>query len=228
MPAAPFSPTEIDAVYKAIFMRRDMRHFIKGEVDPSQLKRLLVAAHHGPSVGFMQPWRFIRITKPTLRRSIQALVRQEQEDTAKAIGDRRSEFLQLKVEGIGDCAELLIVTLADNREEHIFGRRTIPEMDLASTACAIQNMWLAARAEGLGMGWVSIFKPEELSHLLKLPSGSQPIAILCLGPVDSFYDKPMLETENWAQRTELNGLLMENQWMQPDHQLIAADATPQD
>ncbi|WP_221899551.1 nitroreductase family protein, partial [Bathymodiolus platifrons methanotrophic gill symbiont] len=111
-----------------------------------------------------------------------------------------------------ECAELLIVALPDKREQHIFGRRTLPEMDIASTACAIQNIWLAARAEGLGMGWVSLFDPEQLSTLLKMPVGSQPIAILCLGHVEEFYSRPMLELENWAEGRALEEFINENYW----------------
>lgn len=215
-----FSQLEIDAVYKAIFLRRDVRHFVPGTIPLQQLKRLLLAAHHAPSVGYMQPWRFIRITDIDLRQRLQALVEEEKSDTAKALEQRSDEFMRLKVEGIKDCAEVLVVTLAAQREQHIFGRRTLPEMDLASTACAIQNLWLAARAEGLGMGWVSIFKPEQIQTLLELPEGSKAIAILCLGQVEQFYDKPMLELEHWAEREDLNALLMENSWGQADQALI--------
>ncbi|HAW62712.1 MAG TPA: 5,6-dimethylbenzimidazole synthase, partial [Pseudomonas sp.] len=147
-----FSPQERAAVYRAIGERRDMRHFAGGEVAPELLSRLLSAAHQAPSVGLMQPWRFIRITRAELRTAIAALVGEERRRTAQALGERSAEFMRLKVEGIEDCAELLVAALMDGREQHIFGRRTLPEMDLASLACAIQNLWLAARAEGLGMG----------------------------------------------------------------------------
>jgi 5,6-dimethylbenzimidazole synthase len=100
----------------------------------------------------------------------------------------------------------------DGREKHVFGRRTMPEMDLASVACAIQNMWLAARAEGLGMGWVSIFDPDDVRVLLGIPAGARPIAILCLGHVERFYDEPMLETERWATRKPLEECVFENRW----------------
>jgi 5,6-dimethylbenzimidazole synthase len=105
--------------------------------------------------------------------------------------------------------------LCDQREQHIFGRRTLPEMDLASLSCAIQNLWLAARTEGLGMGWVSMFEPTSIKTLLNMPDDSQPVAILCLGHVDSFYDKPMLEQEQWASRLDINTLLFENTWNTP-------------
>ncbi|MBC7697591.1 MAG: 5,6-dimethylbenzimidazole synthase, partial [Bacteroidia bacterium] len=192
-----FSDVEIAAVYRAIAERRDMRHFLSTPVEPEILTKILWAAHHAPSVGLMQPWRFIRISNLNLRKNIHELVDEERVKTAQAIGEyentaRMAEFSRLKVEGILDCGELLVVALCDKREQHIFGRRTLPEMDLASVSCAIQNMWLAARAEGLGMGWVSIFDPLALAKLLDMPSDAKPIAVLCLGHVNSFYKEPML------------------------------------
>ena len=189
-----------------------MRHFAGGDVAPETLRRLLTAAHQAPSVGFMQPWRFIRIRRPALRDALYEAVQREITASAEPLRDRKQEFLRLKVEGIRDCAELLVVALCDHRERYIFGRRTLPEMDLASAACAIQNLWLAARAEGLGMGWVSLFQPEEIKPLLKMPEDSHPIALLCLGPVHEFYDKPMLEQENWDSRRPLDSLIMEDGW----------------
>lgn len=207
-----FNDEERAGVYRAIAERRDMRHFLPDPVDPEVLSRLLQAAHQAGSVGLMQPWRFIRITDVELRKRIYDLVEQERIATAKALGERHDEFMKLKVEGILECGELLIVALPDRRERHIFGRRTMPEMDLASTACAIQNLWLAARAEGLGMGWVSLFNPKDLVQLLAMPVGSHPVAILCLGHVEAFYPKPMLELENWAQGQPLEGFVSENTW----------------
>ena len=207
-----FSEEERAAVYRAIAERRDMRHFSGGEVAPELLARLLEAAHMAPSVGLMQPWRFIRITQPALRESIHGLVEAERLRTAEALGERGSEFMRLKVEGIRECAELLVVALMDGREAHVFGRRTLPEMDLASLACAIQNLWLAARAEGLGMGWVSLFDPHALAELLAMPAGSKPLAVLCLGPVEAFYEAPMLVQQGWARPRPLHELLFENRW----------------
>ena len=214
-PDHAFSLPERQAVYRAIHERRDMRHFSGGIVADDLLQRLLSAAHHAPSVGFMQPWRFVRIRSRSLRESVHALVEQERLLTAQALGEREDEFMKLKVQGVLDAAELLIVALPPGREAHVFGRRTLPEMDLASAACAIQNLWLAARAEGLGMGWVSIFCPLQLGQLLKMPEGSKPIAILCLGPVHAFYDQPMLQAENWARRAALADMVFEDGWGQP-------------
>ncbi|MDO3399890.1 5,6-dimethylbenzimidazole synthase [Mycolicibacterium neoaurum] len=208
-----FSAQERQAVYRAIAERRDMRRFIAGAIiEPELLARLLQAAHAAPSVGLMQPWRFIRITDGALREAMHALVDKERLRTAEALGERGDEFLALKVEGIRDCAELLVVALGEGRRRHIFGRRTMPQMDLASVSCAIQNLWLAARAEGLGMGWVSIFEPTTLATLLGMPEDAEPVAILCLGPVPEFPDRPALEIDQWTYGRPLSDFVSENGW----------------
>jgi 5,6-dimethylbenzimidazole synthase len=210
--AHAFSEDDRAAVYRVIAERRDMRHFAGGAVADEVLSRVLEAAHQAPSVGLMQPWRFIRITDTVLRAAVHDLVEDERVRTADALGERSEEFMRLKVEGVLTCAELLVVALGDDRDKHVFGRRSMPYMDLASAACAIQNLWLAARAEGLGMGWVSLFEPKELATLLDLPSGSEAIAVLCLGPVAEFYSRPMLIEEGWATARPLSELLHENTW----------------
>ena len=218
-----FSDAEQAAVYRAIFERRDMRHFSGGSVPDEQLQRLLGAAHRAPSVGLMQPWRFIRVRRASLRQTLHDLVERERILTATALAERAGEFMKLKVQGILQAAELLVVAMPPGREQHIFGRRTLPEMDLASAACAIQNMWLAARAEGLGMGWVSMFCPQQLAQVLHMPGGSHPVAILCLGPVTAFYDQPMLQAEKWAHRAALADMVFEDCWGQP---ASASEPTP--
>ena len=199
-------------MYRAIAERRDMRRFAPGDVPEDVLARLLAAAHAAPSVGLMQPWRFIRITDDALRRGIHDIVSEERRQTASALGPRADEFLRLKVEGVLDCAELLVVALGDGRDKHVFGRRTLPQMDLASVSCAIQNMWLSARAEGLGMGWVSIFDPARLGALLGMPDDAEPVAILCLGPVPDFPDRPALEIDEWTFGRPLDEFVSENGW----------------
>jgi len=192
-----------------------MRRFLGGsQIPPEVLARLLQAAHAAPSVGLMQPWRFIRITDETLRRRIHALVDEERFRTADALGERARQFLALKVEGILDCAELMVVALSNGRD-HVFGRRTMPYMDLASVSCAIQNLWLAARAEGLGMGWVSLFDPPRLAGLLGIPADADPVAILCLGPVPDFPDRPSLELDHWTVGRPLAEFVSENEWQFP-------------
>ena len=207
-----YSVADRDAVYRVIAERRDMRHFAGGSVPEDTLRRLLEAAHQAPSVGLMQPWRFIRVTRPALRQDVHALVEAERVRTADALGERSDEFMRLKVEGVLTCAEVLVVALGDDRDRHVFGRRTMPHMDLASASCAIQNLWLAARAEGLGVGWVSLFDPGDLARLLALPTGAEPIAVLCIGPVEEFYAGPMLEQEGWAARRPLDELLSVDGW----------------
>ena len=212
-----YTDQEQTAIYKVIAERRDMRHFLPTPVANEMLTKILQAAHYAPSVGLMQPWRFIRISDSKLRKQIHQLVDDERIKTASAIGEfetttRMADFLKLKVEGILTCGEVLVAALCNDRDKHIFGRRTLPEMDIASVSCAIQNMWLAARAEGLGMGWVSIFDPVKLAHLLNIPNGAKPIAILCLGHVNSFYKEPMLVETGWVLAKPLSEMLMENQW----------------
>ena len=208
-----FSEEERESVYRVIAARRDIRHFKSDTpIDPDVLLRLLSAAHQAPSVGLMQPWQFIRITDADLRCDIATLVEQERQRTAEAMDERQDEFLSLKVEGIRECAELLVVALAPD-DGTVFGRRTLPrEMAISSVACAIQNLWLASRAENLGMGWVSMFDPAALSALLEMPEQALPMAVLCLGPVDSFYREPMLEQSGWREGKPLSSLLSENGW----------------
>jgi len=208
-----FDATERDAVYRAIALRRDTRHFQPGQRVPrEQLLRLLQALHQGPSVGLMQPWRVIHITDTARRERIAALVEAERQATAAALGDRSAEFLRLKVEGLRDCAEVLALVLPPD-DGTVFGRRTMPrEMALCSAGCAVQNLWLAARAENLGLGWVSMIEPAPLAEALRLPAGAQPLGLLCLGPVEHFYEAPMLEQQHWRQRRRLSDLLMDNHW----------------
>lgn len=207
-----YSDAERAAIYRVIAERRDMRHFSREPVPAEILQRILHAAHQAPSVGLMQPWRFIRISDSGLRSKIHEQVECERQLTAQALGERNTEFMRLKVEGIRDCAELWVAALMDRREEHVFGRRTLPEMDMASVACSIQNMWLAARAEGVGLGWVSLFDPLALAALLDIPAGGKPVAVLCLGQVEAFYAAPMLQLEGWRTPQPLHQTLYENQW----------------
>lgn len=207
-----FSDVDIAAVYRTIHARRDIREFLPGPLPDGLLERLFTAAHAAPSVGYMQPWRLIRVTDTALRASIEKLVGDERQRTAAALPSRNDEFLRLKVEGLRSCSEVVVAALMDGRERHVFGRRTLPEMDLASAACAIQNMWLAARAEGFGLGWVSIFDPVALASLLSMPAGARPIAILCIGRAVDFPQRPLLEQLGWGRRLELDRVVFENRW----------------
>ena len=209
----PFTEAERAVFYRVLAARRDMRHFTPGaSVDPVVLQRLLQAAHDAPSVGLMQPWHFVRVIDAGLRARIAEQVDAERLATAAALGERGGEFLQVKVEGVRDCAELIVAVLAPD-DGTVFGRRTMPrDMALCSLACAVQNLWLAARVENLGLGWVSMFEPDALACVLRLPDGAQPMALLCIGPVPAFYDAPMLEQTGWRHGRPLNELVHTDTW----------------
>ncbi len=209
-----FTDTDRASLHRVIAARRDMRHFTPGTtVDAAVLQRLLEAAHHAPSVGLMQPWHFIRVCDAALRDRIAALVDAERLATAAAMGERSDDFLQLKVEGVRECAELIVAVLAPD-DGTVFGRRTMPrDMALCSLACAVQNLWLAARVENLGVGWVSMFEPDALARLLNLPTGAQPMAVLCIGPVPAFYDAPMLEQTGWRTGRPLAEFVTVDRWL---------------
>jgi len=219
-----FLPHQIESVYQAIEQRRDMRHFLATPIKAETFDRILSAAHSAPNVGLMQPWRFIRITDSSLRQKLHEEVEKERLRTATALNKCKDEFMKLKVEGILECAEVIVVSLSDKRAQEVFGRRTLPEMDIASVGCAIQNLALAARAEGIGMGWVSLFDPQVVADLLQIPNadkeedGGKAIAILCLGHVAEFYKIPMLERENWRKPLPKEQVTFYNRWnkMHPD------------
>ena len=208
-----FSAIDRETLHKIMHARRDMRHFLPNcTIEEDVLDRLMEAAHLAPSVGLMQPWRFIHINDDSLREKIAQLVDEEIQQTANVMNERKAEFLRLKLEGIRDCAKLIAVIQAPD-DGTLLGRRTLPtEMALCSTACAVQNLWLATRAENLGMGWVSLFDPAKLAQLLCCPDGAQPIALLCLGPVKEFYAEPMLVEEGWRKTKNINSVQFNNKW----------------
>lgn len=214
MNAHRYPDADIAAIYRVMRERRDMRHFTGAPMEDGQLGRLIDAALLAPSVGYMQPWRFVRVTNARLREALHCHVKEECARTAAAIPERAEEVRRLKLEGIRECTELLLVALPNAREQYVLGRRTLPEMDVASVACAIQNMWLAARAEGLGLGWVSIFDPEVVGEMFGLPAGSAPVALLCIGPVPEFYPEPMLKSAGWDSPRAREALVFENGWGQ--------------
>src|SRR5262249_30904330 len=188
-----FSGTERAAVYRAIFERRDCRRFLPESIHDDLIARLLTAAHHAPSVGFMHPWNFLLVRSVEVRRRIHAAFELANARAAAAFdadGDRARGALyrSLKLEGILESPLNLCVTC--DRLRHgpvVLGRTSQPEMDLYSTVCAVENLWLAARAEGVGVGWVSILDPADLRAILGIPEAIVPVAYLCLGPVPSFH-----------------------------------------
>ncbi|MHB1836542.1 MAG: 5,6-dimethylbenzimidazole synthase, partial [Solirubrobacteraceae bacterium] len=201
------------AVYDVIAERRDVRRFRPDEVADDVLKRVLAAAHRAPSVGLMQPWRLIVIRDLATRSEIRRLAQRERIRQADRFDERARLFLDQKIEGVIE-APLGVCVCCDHgdTDEEILGRATIPQTDVYSTACAIQNLWLAARAEGLGVGWVSFYRPPELAALLGLPTRVEPIAYLCLGWPDEQPVRPTLEAVGWSRRMPLNAVVMSERW----------------
>jgi 5,6-dimethylbenzimidazole synthase len=210
-----FPTEERRGLYRAIRSRRDIRHFRTDPIPDQALARIISAAHHGPSVGFMQPWDFILIRDLTVRRQVTDLFHREREAAACFFEEpRRSHFLSLKLEGILAAPVNLCVTCDPTRGEVVLGRNSVPETDVYSTCCAVQNLWLAARSEGIGVGWVSILKLPQLRQILGIPPHIIPVAYLCLGYPVSFEDRPLLETVGWRQRLALDQLLHFDAWGQ--------------
>ncbi len=209
-----FSPEKKEGLYEAIYKRRDMRHFIPKPVDPEKLGRVLDAAHHAGSVGYMQPWNFLVITDPEVKNKIALNFKTANEEAAhKFSGEQQKLYNSLKLEGIQDAAVNICVTCDRTRfGPNVLGRNTVFETDLFSTCCAVQNLWLAARAEGLAVGWVSILSNDQLKEDLDIPDHIQPVAYLCVGHTESFYSKPMLETAGWAKRLPVEKLIYYNKW----------------
>ncbi|MEA2331695.1 MAG: nicotinate-nucleotide--dimethylbenzimidazole phosphoribosyltransferase [Thermoleophilaceae bacterium] len=206
-----------DAVYRVIAERRDIRSFRPDEVPEEVLRRVLEAAHQAPSVGLMQPWRLIVVRDPATRIAVRQLAQRERIRQADRFDERSRQFLDQKIEGVVD-APLGVCVCCDHGDpgEEILGRGTIPETDVYSTACAVQNLWLAARAEGLGVGWVSFYRPDDLRAVLGIPARVEPIAYLCIGWPDERPVRPGLEAAGWSERVPLDAVVMEDRWQGPE------------
>ena len=201
-------------VYDAIRSRRDVRRFRPDLVPDDVLVRILEAAHHAGSVGFMQPWNFLVVRSHDVRRKVFEIFERENARAAENyVGDRRSLYDSLKLQGVLDAPLNLVVTCDRGRGgPHVLGRNTIIDTDVYSTCCAIQNLWLAARAEGVGVGWVSIFDPAAVKELLNIPEQVLLVGYLCVGYPVEFDDRPMLEKVAWADRLPLRELVFEDSW----------------
>jgi 5,6-dimethylbenzimidazole synthase len=201
-----FSVQEIDAVYRAIRERRDVRAgFLPHPVEEATLLRLLDAAHCAPSVGLMQPARFIVIRDQTTRTAVDGIFERANAAAAAIYDDeRRQLYGSLKLQGLTEAPQHLCVVCDERSQQgHGLGKHTMPAMPSYSVACAVQNLWLAARAEGIGVGWVSILDPQELKTLLHIPDGVELVAYLAIGYVDRFAERPDLERDGWETRREL-------------------------
>jgi 5,6-dimethylbenzimidazole synthase len=215
-----FSENEKAAFYRAVFERRDCRRFRPESIPEPTLVRILDAAHHAPSVGFMQPWNFILIRDSQVRDRIhQAFLRANAEAQELFEGERRPQYRSFKLEGIRESPLNICVTCQRDRfGPVVLGKTCQPDMDLYSTVCAVQNLWLAARVEGIGVGWVSIIHADELSAILKLPSQVVPIAYLCLGYVQEFASEPELQTAGWLPRLSVREIVRFEDWQSSFHQ----------
>lgn len=212
-------------LYEAIARRRDMQAFLPDPIPPTTLARILSAANQAGSVGLSQPWNFLVIENRDIRRHIQAHVEQERVRAAEGFtGTRREQYLAFKLEGILEAPINVCVTCDQERfGPAVIGRNTIPETAIYSTCCAVQNFWLAARAEGLGVGWVSILEPSALRTILRIPDQIIPVAYLCVGFVERFSDRPTRETTGWLPRIPLQDLVFHDRWAeQPESDLRRA------
>ena len=210
-----FSDEEKNGLYKAIYSRRDVRsHFADRPIEDGILSKILNAAHHAPSVGFSQPWNFILIKDDATKKRIKDSFDKERIHSSQLVDEpRRTKYVSFKLEGILESPVSLCVTYDPTKfGPFVIGRSSIPETGLYSVCCAIQNLWLAARAEGVGLGWVSILSNEVLKDTLGLPEHVVPVAYLCLGYVDEFAEKPDLETAGWLPRLDLEDVIFYERW----------------
>ncbi len=210
-----FTDEEKKGLYKAIHSRRDVRsHFTTKAIEDEVLSRILNAAHHAPSVGFSQPWNFILVKDTQTKAKIKKSFEEEKEKSSQLIEEpKKSKYLSFKLEGILESPVNLCVTYDPSKfGPFVIGRSSIPEAGLYSVCCAIQNLWLAARSEGVGVGWVSILSNEVLKEVLNLPNHVVPVAYLCLGYVDEFASKPDLETAGWLPRLGLEDVIYYEKW----------------
>jgi len=210
-----FSEQEKRGLYKAIYSRRDVRsHFNSKPINDDILSRILHAAHHAPSVGFSQPWNFILIKDTNTKEKIKESFEKEKNRSSQLVEEpKRSKYLSFKLEGILESTVNLCVTYDPSKfGPFVIGRSSIPEAGLYSVCCAIQNLWLSARTEGVGLGWVSILSNDTLKEILDIPEHVVPVAYLCLGYVDDFAKKPDLETAGWLPRLELKDVVYFEKW----------------
>jgi 5,6-dimethylbenzimidazole synthase len=220
------SDADRQGLYRVLLSRRDVRgQFLPDPIADEVLARILVAAHHAPSVGFMQPWSFILVRSPEVRGRIRQAFAQANDEAAGMFeGEAQATYRSLKLEGILESPVNICVTCdRDRAGPVVLGRTHIPAMDLYSTVCAVENLWLAARAEGLGLGWVSIISEPALKDILGLPERVVPVAYLCLGKVSHFFAQPELETRGWRKRLPLAELVRLDRWDGPHDEVLGAE-----
>ncbi|WP_458747579.1 5,6-dimethylbenzimidazole synthase [Candidatus Nitrosocosmicus sp. T] len=212
-----FNETEKEIFYKIIHSRRDVRrNFTSKKISNKVLLRILTAAHHAPSVGYSQPWNFILIRDKASRLNIKESFSKERLKSIELLekdSEKKKKYLSLKLEGILESNLNICVTYDRKRfGPFVIGRMTMKEAGIYSVCCAIQNLWLAARAENIGVGWVSIVDNKALRRILKIPSTIKPVAYLCLGYVNKFEALPDLQSQNWLSRLELEKVINYELW----------------
>ncbi len=213
-----FPQNERDSFYRLVAARRDIRQFSADPVPTDTLRRILAAAHLAPSVGFMQPWNFILIRSRALRAEIKASFDETNANELGKLTDqaKRELYRAMKLEGILEAPLNLAVTCDRRRDApFVLGRAPMVDTDLFSTCLAIQNLWLAARAEGVGIGWVSILDHAVVERLLEIPVGVRLVAYLCVGYPLEFRERPMLEEKGWKARLPLASLVHSDCWGAP-------------
>ena len=216
-----FTEEEKKGFYKAIYSRRDVRsHFTSKPIEDNILSRILHAAHHAPSVGFSQPWNFVLIKNLETKKKIKKSFEEEKNRSSQLVEEpKKSKYLSFKLEGILESPVNLCVTYDPTKfGPFVIGRSSIPEAGLYSVCCAIQNLWLSARTEGIGLGWVSILSNDILKEALELPEHVIPVAYLCLGYVDNFADKPDLESKGWLPRLDLRDVVFFEKWSDKENE----------
>ncbi len=215
--SAPVStpPPEPARLYDVIHRRRDVRaEFVGGKIEPEVLDRVLRAAHAAPSVGLTQPWDFVLVEDPLVRRAFWEHVQDERRVFATSLeGAEAERFAGIKIDGILEAALSVAVTYDHERgAPAVLGRHAVDDAGLYSVCLAIENLWLACTAEGLGMGWVSFYREAFLSDLLGIPAGIRPVAWLCIGPVSHIEAVPDLERHGWRNRLPLEQVLHHDHW----------------
>ena len=213
--AAPYGDAERHVVHRVLAERRDVRRgFVDVPVDDEVLGRILASAHRAPSVGLSQPWDFLLIREVATRRAVRDLAAAQRDAFAASLpADRRARFDGLKVEAILEAPLNIAVTCDSGRGgRHVLGRHADPRTTAFSTATAVQNLWLAARAEGVGVGWVSFFDPDDVARVLGLPAHAELVAYLCVGHVAAFGDTPELVRSGWAARRPLSWTIHHERW----------------
>lgn len=203
-------------LYETIFRRRDIRHFRPDPMPNDVIARMLIAAHHAASVGFTQPWDFVLVRDRKRRMEVKRIFEEERtKNAAQFSGARRDKFMELKLEGILEAPLNLIVTCEPDRGgPDVLGKVSIREVEIYSACLAVGNLWLAARAEGIGVGWVSILRNDDLRRIFAIPNRVIPIAYLCVGYTDDFPAHPLLETAQWAARLPPRSLIHFDAWEQ--------------